>query len=203
MHRKSPPRCDDLPPDSEAIAADLGVPIEVSRPDLARLPNPPGRDVTAQVRAVVPLAEPIEVVFVHRDADRVSSATRKQQVLDAVAAATAELPAVAVIPVRMTEAWLVLEERPIRIVAGHPSGRDPLGLPGVARAEDDSDPKNTLKQALRMASSLRGRRLRDFEHDFGHHRRQLLERLDLAGPVCRLVSFQMFKADVEAALKAL
>jgi hypothetical protein len=187
----------------EAIAADVGVLLEVSRPDLARLPVSPGRDVTSQVRTVVPLAAPVDVVFVHRDADREAPSVRKQQVLDAVAAAIATLPAVAVVPVRMTEAWLVLDERPLRMVAGNPSGREVLCLPGPARAESDPDPKRTLKRALQVASGLRGRRLRDFDHDFGHHRRQLLERLDLTGPVTQLASFQAFKVDVEAALKAL
>jgi len=64
---------------SKPVAADVGVILEVSRPELARLPVSPGRDATSQVRAVVPPAAPIEMVFVHRDADREQPSVRKHE----------------------------------------------------------------------------------------------------------------------------
>jgi hypothetical protein len=96
----------------------------------------------------------------------------------------------------MTEAWLLLDETAIRLVAGKPSSRDDLCLPPRAQVESEADPKGALQNALECAFGLHGRRLREFKRDFPAHRRQLLERLDLDGPVRELSSWQSLEADV-------
>ena len=187
----------------ERIAAAHGVPLRVSAPDLSRLPEPPGRDVGSMAVAALALAGPSSLLFVHRDADRETADVRRAQIHESLRAAALELPAVAVIPVRMTESWLLVDEGAIRAVAGNPAGREPLDLPVAHRAEAVADPKALLREALKRASGLRQRRLRDFTNDFGHHRRQLLERLDPEGPVAQLGSWRQFVADVEEAVAKL
>lgn len=59
-----------------------------------------------------------------------------------------------VIPIRMTEAWLLLDEAEIRRVAGAPNGKIPLNLPNPAKVESVSDPKALLKETLARASGL-------------------------------------------------
>jgi hypothetical protein len=69
------------------------------------------------------------------------------------------LPAwVAVIPVRMQEAWLLFDEAAIRRAADNPAGRTPLGLPPLTQCEGLPDPKALLHEILREASGLGARR---------------------------------------------
>ena len=81
--------------------------------------------------------------------------------LDQVEEAT-RIPAVCVVPVRMQEAWLLLDEPAIRYAAGNPNGRVGLQLPSVRKLEQLPDPKAILYHLLRTASELRGRRRRNF-----------------------------------------
>jgi hypothetical protein len=70
-------------------------------------------------------------------------------------------PLVCVVPVRMTEAWLLFDERAIRRAAGNPNGREPLPIV-AGNPENLPDPKGTLHEALRSASGLAGRRRKKF-----------------------------------------
>jgi hypothetical protein len=61
---------------------------------------------------------------------------------------TTHTPHVPVIPIRMTEAWLLLDEAEIRRVAGSPNGKVSLGLPKAKDVESIPDPKAQLAQTL-------------------------------------------------------
>jgi len=63
----------------------------------------------------------------------------------------------------MQEAWLLISESAIRTAAGRPRGRVPLSLPPPNALERDFDPKQTLYNALRLASELSGRHLDRFK----------------------------------------
>jgi hypothetical protein len=144
----------------------------------------------------------IDLLSVHRDADNQPVAKRHTEI--AVAAAQAGFDVhVPVVPVRITEAWLLLDESHIRSVAGNPRGRVELGLPSVAEAERVADPKAVLREALAAASGCRGRRLKDLRARFSEHRRLLLERLDIDGPVSRATSWQALLESISTAIGAL
>ena len=84
--------------------------------DFGRIPRQPG--LREKLRLAVQLY-PCDVLFVHRDAEGQSPALRRQEVgaaLDGLA-----LNYVPVVPVRMTEAWLLADERAIRSAAGNPT----------------------------------------------------------------------------------
>ena len=68
---------------------------------------------------------PCDLLFVHRDAEKESYDFRRQQVEAAVDGGHH----VPVIPVRMSEAWLLHEEAAIRRGSGNPVGRTALELP--------------------------------------------------------------------------
>lgn len=144
-----------------------------------------------------------DVIVVHRDAD---NAGREQRVAEIEAAVAHVFPAsacVPVIPVRMTEAWLILDEPLIRTVAGNPRGTTTLNLPKPANAERDADPKARLWQILTAAADVKGRRLKQFSQGISELRRQLLERTDPYGPVSELSSWKSFDSDLRAAIERL
>ena len=132
----------------------------------------------------------VDIVFVHRDADKRDPAPRVQEIRDASTAthwgASRVVP---VVPVQTTEAWLLVDESAIRSVVGRPSGKADLGLPRPKDAENQADPKALLKAALVAASETTGRRLKQEHRMFPVRRRVLLERLDIDGPVGSLPSW--------------
>ncbi len=81
-----------------------------------------------------------------------------------------DVPHVPVIPIRMTEAWLLLDEAQIRRVAGAPNDKTALDLPRAGKVESLPDPKALLKTTLARASGLKGRRLEQFNNRFPQHR---------------------------------
>lgn len=162
--------------------------------DLRPLPNPP-RSLEDRVTAALHLVE-CEVLFVHRDAERRPRRERVQEVRAALSRIQGVVPpAIAVVPVRMQEAWFLFDEDALRKAAGNPNGREPLSLPrqGVG-IEGIADPKARLAQSLRAASGLVGRRLNSF--DVGDARRQLAELIIDYAPLRALPAFSALEADV-------
>ncbi len=113
---------------------------------------------------------PCDILFVHRDAEAQSLDDRRTEIQIAVGQAGIVPPAVCVIPVRMTEAWLLLDEGAIRFASGNPRGRQQLNLPVRNSIERVADPKEVLFGALRIASEQTGRRLRNLRVEQRRHR---------------------------------
>lgn len=99
---------------------------------------------------------PCDVLFVHRDAEAQPAAVRREEIARALHWATVRH--IPIVPIRMTEAWLLADEIAIRSAAGNPNGRDNLNLPDLRRLEDLPDPKGVLHAALATASGLNVRR---------------------------------------------
>ncbi|MFC5953564.1 hypothetical protein ACFP51_03365 [Streptomyces pratens] len=187
----------------EAIAAEMGREIHVTSPDLDRLPTKPGHSVKDKLRAAQRLSDggrTYDLVVIHRDSDREPPDRRRTEIAEAVAAVSPGLAHVPVIPVRMLEAWLLLDPSAIREVAGNPNGKMALDLPKAAKAESVKDPKWLLKQAIATASEERGRGLQKLQTRFSANRARLLQMLDREGPVKQLASWQSFTNDLHEAL---
>ena len=103
---------------------------------------------------------PCDVLFVHRDAEAQSPELRRAEIAGSLN--WLEIPHVPVIPVRMTEAWLLADETAIRCAAGNPNGTEALNLPELRRLEEVPDPKEVLYDALVAASGLNARRRNKF-----------------------------------------
>ncbi|MDQ3578406.1 MAG: hypothetical protein M3443_12590 [Actinomycetota bacterium] len=189
-------------PQIEDIAARLVIDIYVTDPDLGRLRTPPGRAVVDKLRAVSGEGVVFDLIVVHRDADRDGRGARLDEISRAFEPVLPAARYVAVVPVRMTEAWLLTDEQELRHVAGNPKGKMPLNLPAVSKIESIPDPKQLLKDTLGVASGLSGRKLHKFHNRFSQHRKQLLERLDPAGNVTEVESWKCFVSDLEAGLMA-
>ncbi len=156
---------------------------------------PLGRPPTLEGRIQDALAlYPCDLLFVHRDADKSPRGKRVAEIQAALATSAPEnLPAVCVIPVRMTEAWLLIDEAALRTAAGAPKGRQDLVLPTVRELESLADPKARLRDLIRSASGLQGRRLTRLERQSTITR--LAELIDDFSLLRHLPAFQALEAD--------
>lgn len=146
---------------------------------------------------------PCEVLFVHRDAEAQPFEARLGEIRKAFIEAACSgfnLPAVALIPVRMSEAWLCLHERAIRKAAGNPAGTIRLPLPKPGSVESEPDPKAMLHEALRTTSELTSRRRKTFSAHQAVH--EVARNITDFSPLRVLPSFQVFEAGVRAAASA-
>ena len=150
-----------------------------------------------------------DLLFIHRDADDYIDTNgagpdkRYNEIQAAVQSVRYHGRYVGVVPVRMTEAWLLANECEIRRVAGKPDNRCNLNLPALGNIERMSNPKKRLKEMLLQAGPPSGRRRKNFKNKFGSHRRQLIEKLPVGGPLEQLPSWVQFRNDTIAALQAL
>jgi hypothetical protein len=190
-----------LVPHIEDIAEEAGAGVVVNAPDLRWLDHHAGHSVAQKLRAAKRLGEGYKLIVLQRDADRQPPQDRRDEMESAVAGEWPEVPHVPVVPVRMLEAWLPLDEAAIREVAGNPQGRMPLDLPGPSAVERIADPKQVLKNTLAKASGCTGRRLAGLQKRFPHNRHRLLELLDRNGPVSRVPSWRAFAGDLVSALQ--
>ena len=141
--------------------------------------------LSERIRVAIALY-PCDLLFVHRDAEGADPRIRIEEIAEAAGIAGTSIPFVPVVPVRMTEAWLLFDEHAVRLAAGNPNGRAPLELP-VRSPEEMHDPKSFLHGVLRTACGLKGRRLRDFSTSQAAHR--IAEYIDDFSPLRALSAF--------------
>ena len=162
-----------------------------------------GRRVADKTRQGLLAAGGLDLLFVHRDAENASADARYREIETAVRDVVKDgMSWIGVVPVRMTEAWLLLDEAAIHKVVGKPNGRAPLDLPVPKQAERVANPKERLRDALLTASGNRGRRRRKFAREFPRLRRRLLQDLPIGGELERLESWTRFRDDTVAASRA-
>jgi len=77
---------------------------------------------------------------------------------------------VPVVPIRMIESWLLVDEQAIRSAANNRNGRIPLTLPANNRIEQLPDPKAVLFDLLKTACDLPSQRLRRFNEHYARSR---------------------------------
>jgi len=178
----------------------MGVSVEIGQwADLSRV-RPRPRDLHARVRVAIDLY-PAQLLLVHRDAEGRTREERVQEVRDA-ARQVADLH-VAVVPVRMTEAWFLHDEAAIRHASGNSNGTIGLSLPRPARVGDEHDPKETLRAALIEASELSGARRRKKAKDFPAMRTRVAELIEDFESMRAAPAFAAFLDDLAMALRAL
>ena len=148
------------------------------------------------MKAVLSTETEFDLLFVHRDADAAGHEERTREIVEASAKVELNVGQAPIIPVRTTEAWVLLDEAAIRRVAGNPRGRELLDLPRPSRVERLAEPKETLESALVAASGCSGNRLRKFKNRFGQHRRILLEQLPVGGALEQISAWRRLKEAV-------
>lgn len=145
---------------------------------------------------------PCDLLFVHRDAEAQDPEIRRTQIENALSGLIASPPALCVIPVRMTEAWLLIEESAIRRAADNPRGKVELTLPSLKTLEHLPDPKHTLNELLRAACELHGRRFAQFKRDEPARRVRVADFVDDFSPLLQLPAFQRLQEETQNLLTA-
>jgi hypothetical protein len=130
-----------------------------------------------------------EIMFVHRDAEAVDFNVRRAEI------PTSPRTVVRVVPVRMTEAWLLLDEVAIRRAADRPDGREPLDLPTLSRIESISDPKTLLRDTLLRAANVTGRRRKRFQQGIAARVQRIAELVDDFSALRQLSAFRVLEQD--------
>ncbi|MCA9697460.1 MAG: hypothetical protein KC431_08040 [Myxococcales bacterium] len=145
-----------------------------------------------------------DLLFVHRDAEREPLTVRMREIAAAAAEIVPSIPHVPLVPVRMTEAWLLHDSRAIRRAAGKPNGKMTLEIPtSIKQFETLANPKQTLEDALLIASETSGRLRKRKKRDFGRMRMRVAELIDDYAPLRELEAFATLEHDLRAALKSL
>jgi len=166
--------------------------------DLRLLRNPPS-GLTDRVQKTLELY-PCDVLFLHRDAENVAFADRCQEIVSEVSPVNGLPPLVKIVPVRMTEAWLLFDEVAIRNAAGNPNGTTPLSLPSLGSVETLPDPKSILRQLLTEATGKVGRRLRSINPAQMTHR--VPRYINDFTPLNQIAAFRRFSAELQALIQS-
>lgn len=132
------------------------------------------------------------IVFLHRDAESASLATRLEEFKEVVRA-----DIVPMVPIRMTEAWLLIDGPAIAAAAGRPSAV--VSLPAVSQLEALADPKKALEDRLMQAAgNLTGRRRKRFHASIVDKRVNVASLVNDFSPLEQLTGFQRFQSDLAA-----
>jgi hypothetical protein len=187
----------------ESLFFERGFLVHLSAPDFSLFQDKVRRDVQSKIRAGMELSgQVVDLIVVHRDSDNLDPTVRRAEIFRASEELGLKSTIVPVVPVKMTEAWLLLDEVAIRHVAGNPRGQNDLGLPKPSEVERKADPKKVLQDCLLKAAGVSGRRRDGVAKRFTQHRKQLLERLDQSGPVSTLESWKDLVSHIDSAIAA-
>ena len=175
--------------------------IQSNWADLRRLPKPP-KTLSSRIISSLEIY-PCDLLFIHRDAERELREKPVAEIIQSVEEALTKTetipPHICVIPVRMQEAWLLIDEAALRKAAGNPHGSQLLQLPNIHRLETLPDPKDTLHGLLSQASGLTGRRLKQFSANECVHR--LAEIINDFSPLRALSAFQALETEIQQVVK--
>jgi len=178
------------------------IPVQSRWADLRRLPRPP-RELHERIRESVRLYS-CDLLFVHRDAETASLEVRLNEIRQAVSDASVDNETsivICVVPVRMTEAWLLFDISAIRQAAGNPNGTVSLNLPNVSTVESLPDPKRVLHDILREATELNTRRKKRFDTNKAVQR--IPEFIEDFSPLRRLSAFIALEEEVKETIESL
>ncbi len=140
-----------------------------------------------------------DILFVHRDAEALTMNRRIEQIKKQLI--KLNKPYIPVVPIRMTEAWLLVDEQAIREAVGNPNGKAKLNLPGVKKLEKLPDPKNVLFESLKLASDLPPGRLHKFRPETCRHR--VAELINDFSQLRNLSAFVQFEKSLKESVQAL
>lgn len=170
------------------------LPLQFHFADFRQLVNPPNlSDINNRIRTAKEYY-PFDILIYHRDAEEnnISSVTRrKNEVLGALNQDFQEDTIVVVVPVRMMETWLLIDEFAIKKAAGNRNYSEGLKLPSLNNLERISNPKEMLHSALIRASGLKGRRLKKFKPHKAVH--LVADNIEDYSPLRALEAFGLFE----------
>jgi hypothetical protein len=168
---------------------------EGSFADFRKMHDPPKR-LVEKVRTAK-LYYPFDILFVHRDAESTNFRLVGQRIQEV----NAELQEtdidkiICIVPIKMMETWLLIDEDAIKKAAGNRNYRGSINLPSIRTLEKESQPKELLHNLLREASGKKGRNLKKFNIDKTVH--LVAENIEDFSPLRNLVAFQVFEEELK------
>lgn len=127
------------------------------------------------------------LVFVHRDAESATLDARLQEFHPPV-----RQDVVPVVPVRMSESWLLFDGSAIAKAASSPSSS--VAVPALAQIENIQDPKQQLDDLLfQAAGAPAGRRGRTFRRSIADRRVSVAEYITDYSPLESVPAFRRFQ----------
>ena len=147
--------------------------------------------------------QPCDLLFVHRDVESARPDDRRAEIAEAIPPAAP--PVIPIVPVRMSEAWLLIDVTAIRRAAGNPNGKAELTLPQLRSLEDLQDPKRLLTDLLIAASEKSGRALAKFRDkgEMSARRTRVADLVSHFETLSALPAFRTFVAQATAAVRQL
>ena len=127
------------------------------------------------------------LIFAHRDAEnlRLDERRREFETLE-------RQDVVPVVPVRMSESWLLFDGPAIAKAAGAPSSQ--VHVPDIAQIENIPDPKDRLDELLFQAAGAPvGRRGRIFRRSIARRRVSVAEYISDYSPLENVPAFRSFQ----------
>ncbi|MFN9609336.1 MAG: hypothetical protein ACK571_14195 [Pseudanabaena sp.] len=175
------------------------MPIQSQWANLGRLPKPP-KTLSDRIVAALDLY-PCDLLFIHRDAEREPINARIEEINSAMVIVQSKIidsiKTVPVIPIRMTEAWLLIDEKAIKTAAGNPRGKQILSMPAINRLETIPDPKALLQELLKTATNLPKRRQEIIPIQ------RVVDNIDNFSPLQNLTAFQTLETELRSAISLL
>lgn len=169
---------------------------------LRQLAQHGGRTLRQRIAFALAYGGNFDAIFVHRDAEAQPPDMRRQEIEAAVYQYQAiRRVTVAIIPVQMTETWLLFDEDAIRYAAGNPNGQHPLHLPSMRTIETLPDTKSVLKTALLTAANLNSRRQAQFQRNIHARIHDVAKAIDDFAPLRQISAFQQLESDIAALLR--
>ena len=110
----------------------------------------------------------IDILFIHRDAENEDYQHREAEIHRVVPLEKID-SVVCVIPIKMTETWLLTDPVVIRCAVGNPNSAVSLPLPSLGKLEA-CQAKEVLFQVLTIASEFGAQRRRKFKPEKYRHR---------------------------------
>ena len=130
------------------------------------------------------------LIFVHRDAETL---TLEERLEEFVAVDRGDV--IPVVPVRMSESWLLCDGTAIAKAAGSPSSHVPV--PAVAQIENIADPKDRLDDLLfGAAGAPAGRRGKIFKRSIAQRRVSVAEYISDYSALENLPAFRRFQDEL-------
>jgi hypothetical protein len=132
------------------------------------------------------------IVFVHRDGENANLENRLQE-FDGVDRGDV----VPLVPIRMTEAWLLVSAAAIAKAADRPGAA--ITVPSVQQLDTIANPKQLLEERLMQAAgNPTGRRRKRFHQSIVDRRINVSSLVEDFSPLEAVPAFQRFQADLQA-----
>jgi len=170
-------------------------PNEGAYADFSKLRKPP-LNLLKKVELALELY-PFDILFVHRDAENNNKSIlneRKNEIFKSIEEKL-KPKTVCIVPIKMMEAWLLLEDQAIKKAAGNRNFKGQIALPKVSQLEDESQPKEKLYQLLKKVSGLKSRNLKKFNVNAAVH--LVAEYTNDFRPLRQLSAFDHFEKNLK------